>query len=289
MNMPNRSALAVFVIAGFAMAADPIAAAPGSAACKRDLAVVQTKMKQSLALVTAANSLGPKERCTNYFRAQEMVTEIRTGLERCEPDDSHASAIRNADDVDAGLTKAINSHCPPTAGMIRINAIFVKRIDAKELPKGVAALHSCEAMPRMKFINEPFENGRIMLAGCKGNDNASAQDSAARNASPSALADEQSAVYLTLDSDGRGAKRVSLPILLPDGREGSVDLLPAQGASPQSRDRLAGNWAPAQDGVCRIHAEWKFPNGKPTLILWQELADCTKSGPPAFKTIIDKR
>jgi hypothetical protein len=287
--MPHRPALAALMMAGFALAACPAAAAPGSAACKRDLAVVQTKMKQSLALVTAANGLGPKERCANYFRAQEMVGEIRTGLERCEPDGSHFGAIRDVDEVDAELTKMVNRHCPPSSGMIRINAIFVKRVGANELPKGVAALHSCETLPRVKFINEPFENGRIMLAGCKGNETASAQDSAARNASAIALADEQSAVYLALDSDGRGAKRVSLPILLPDGSEGSTDLLPAQGASPQSRDRLAGNWAPAQDGVCRIHAEWKFPGGKPLLILWQELADCTKSGPPAFKTIIDRR
>ena len=90
------------------------------------------------------------------------------------------------------------------------------------------------------------------------------------------------------DSDGRGARRLTLPILLPDGREGSTDLIPAQSASPPSRDRLAGNWAPAQDGVCRIHAEWKFPGGKPSLVLWQELADCSKSGPPAFKTILDQ-
>jgi len=287
--MPHRPALAGLVLIGAVLADAPAIAAPGSAACKRELAAVQVKMNQSLALIADAMKLAPKERCTSFFRAQEMVSEIRTGFERCAPDDNHARAISNADEVDAALTKRINQHCPPTAGMIRINAIFVKRIDAKELPKGLAALHSCESLPRMKFINEPFENGRIMLAGCKGNDHANAQDAAARNASPAALADEQSAIYLTLDSDGRGAKRVSLPILLPDGREGTTDLLPASGASPQSRDRLAGNWAPAQEGVCRIHAEWKFPDGKPSLILWQEVADCAKSGPPAFKTILDKR
>jgi hypothetical protein len=291
--MPHRPALAAFILAcilaGFAIAADPAAAAPGSAACKRDLAIAHAKMKQSLALVTGANSLPPKERCANYFRAQEMVTEIRSGFERCEADDKHADAIRNVDEVDTELTKTVNRHCPPSPGMIRINAIFVKRIGASELPQGVAALHSCETLPRVKFIDEPFENGRIMLAGCKGTENASAQESAARNASAAALADEQTAVYLALDSDGRGARRLTLPILLPDGREGMTDLIPAQSASPPSRDRLAGNWAPAQDGVCRIHAEWKFPGGQPSLVLWQELADCTKSGPPAFKTIIDRR
>lgn len=95
--MPYRSALAVFIIA--TLAAGPAAAQPGSAACKRELAVMDAKMKQSLALVTAAVDMAPKARCTAYFKAQELVTEIRTGFERCEPDASHAQALRNVDQV----------------------------------------------------------------------------------------------------------------------------------------------------------------------------------------------
>ena len=141
----------------------------------------------------------------------------------------------------------------------------------------------------MRFVDEPFDNGRIMLAGCNGTENASAQAQAARNASAKALSDEQSAVYLAMDSSGRGARRLTLPILLSDGREATTDLVPAEGTSPQSRDRLAGNWAPAKDGVCRIHAEWTIAGGKANLVLWQELADCTPGTPPAFKTILDRR
>lgn len=286
--MTIRLTLAALTAIGFIFAT-PALAAPGSAACKRELAAVETKMKQSLALVTEANSLPPKERCAHYFKAQEMVGDIRTGRERCEPDATHAKSIAIVDDVDAALSKTINKYCPPSPGMIRIHAIFVQRVDKKDLPKGVAALHSCEMLPRAHFVNEPFDNGRIMVAGCRGNENASAADATARNATRDALADEQAAVYLALDSDGRGAKRMTLPILLPDGSEGTTDLVPAQGTSPQSRERLAGNWAPAQPGVCRIHAEWTFADGKPSLVLWQELADCTAAGAPAFKTILDKR
>ena len=285
--MPHRSALAVFIIA--TLAAGPAAAQPGSAACKRELAVTDAKMKQSLALVTAAVDMAPKARCTAYFKAQELVTEIRTGFERCEPDASHAQALRNVDQVDEALGQSVNRHCPPSPGMIRINAIFIKRIAASDLPKGLAARHSCDAPARMSFIDEPFDNGRIMLAGCNGQDNPSGQDQAARNVSSRALADEQAAVYLAMDSSGRGARRLTLPILLADGREATTDLIPAAGTSPQARDRLAGNWAPAKDGVRRIHAEWKVTDGKAALVLWQELADCGKPGPPAFKTILDKR
>ena len=220
-------------------------------------------MDQSLALVSTTVKMAPKDRCPNYFKAQELVSEIRRGFERCAPDAEHARALRNVDEVDEALDKSINKNCPPSPGMIRINAIFIKRLDAKDLPKGLRAAHKCETSPRMLFVDEPFVNGRIMLAGCDGKDDASAQEQAARNASSKALADEQAAVYLALDSSGRGARRLTLPILLSDGREATTDLIPAQGASPQSRDRLAGNWAPAKDGVCRIHAEWKIADGKP--------------------------
>lgn len=287
--MPHRPALAAALAGLLIVAAFPAFAQPGAAACKRERAAAQTKMKQSLALVTAANSMAPKERCASYFKAQEMVAEIRGGVERCEPDATHASALRNVDEIDDELNKTVNRHCPPSPGMFRINAIFIKRIAAGELPKGIAAVHRCETSPRTLFINEPFDNGRIMLAGCKGKDDASPQDAAARNAASKALADEQAAVYLALDSSGRGARRLTLPILLADGREGMTDLIPAQGASPQARDRLAGNWAPAQDGVCRIHAEWKVSAGKANLVLWQELADCATPGPPKFKTVLDRR
>jgi hypothetical protein len=287
--MPHRPAFAVLLAGLWLAAAPPALAQPGTPACKRDLAVTQTKMKQMLALVDDANGMAPKERCQAYFKSQELVTDIRGGFERCEPDATHASALHNVDQVDDELSKTVNRACPPSAGMIRIKAIFIKRISANELPKGLAAQHRCETLPRTVFINEPFENGRIMLAGCVGKENAGAPETAARNAAPKALADEQVAVYLALDSTGRGARRLTLPILLPDGREGTTDLIPAQGASPQSRDRLAGNWAPAQDGVCRIHAEWKMPGGKPALVLWQELADCSRAGPPQFKTILDRR
>lgn len=288
--MPLRPALAALPLIGlFMVAAQPAAAQPGTPACKRELALTEKKMAQSLALVTAAATMAPAQRCPSYFKAQEIVTQIRGGVERCEPDVSHADALRNVDEVDAELAKTVNRLCPPKSGMIRMNMIFIKRVGASEFPKGIAALHRCETLPRALLVDEPFDDGRIMLAGCAGKDDASAQDQAARNMAGKALADEQAAVYLARDSSGRGAQRLTLPILLADGRESATDLIPAPGALPQSRDRLAGNWAPAQDGVCRIHAEWTFPAGKPKLVLWQELADCTKSGPPEFKTILDRR
>ncbi len=198
-----RPALAAFILALLALhvlpLAAPAAAQPGTPACKRELAETDKKMAQSLALVSAAMKMAPQDRCPTYSKAQELVSEIRRGMERCVPDAEHAQAIRNADDVDDALTKSVNRDCPPARGMIRINAIFVKRIAPKDMPKGLATLHACDTTERMRFVDEPFDNGRIMLAGCNGTENASAQAQAARNASAKALSDEQSAIYLAMD------------------------------------------------------------------------------------------
>ena len=133
--MPHRPALAAFFI--LALLAAPAAAQPGTPACKRELADAQKKMDQSLALVSTTVKMAPKDRCPTYFKAQELVSEIRRNFERCAPDAEHARALRNVDDVDEALDTSINKNCPPSPGMIRINAIFIKRLDAKDLPKGL--------------------------------------------------------------------------------------------------------------------------------------------------------
>jgi hypothetical protein len=56
-----------------------------------------------------------------------------------------------------------------------------------------------------------------------------------------------------------------------------------------SRDSIAANWAPADPTICRVHVEWRIADRKAVLVLWQELADCGKPGPPEFKTILDRR
>lgn len=278
-----------FLAALFCLAALPVQAQSGSSSCKRELAAANLKMRQSLALVRAAASAASKQRCDAYFKHLDLVGEIRESFARCQDGEAHAQSLRAADDVRDETEKVIERHCPPTPGMVRVNMVWVKRLSAEELPKPLAAAHRCETLPRMRYTNEPFDGGRIIMAGCKGNGSASDFERAGRNVSAQAVAEEQAAIYLALDSTGRGAKRLTLPILLPDGRTGATDLIPAQGAIAQKRDLLVGNWAPANGDVCRIHAEWKFANGKPALVLWQEVVDCAKPGAPDYRTILDQR
>lgn len=279
------------LIAGlvFLLPVSSAVAAPGSAACKRELASASSKMRQSLALVTGAMQSAPKERCTGLFRHLGLTADLRESFARCSDGEAHADALRDIDEVREETEKAIGRLCPPTPGMVRVNLVMVKRVGIEELPAPLAAAHRCDAPARMAYTNEPFDGGRIVTLACRGKDNAAAAELAARNVSARAFAEEQSAVYLALDSSGRGARRLTFPILLADGSEGKTDLLPAQGTFAQKRNLLVGNWAPAKEGVCRIHAEWIFLQGKPSLVLWQEVVDCAKLGAPELRTILDRR
>ena len=111
--MPHRPALAALFI--LALLAAPAAAQPGTPACKRELADAQKKMDQSLALVSTTVKMAPKDRCPNYFKAQELVSEIRRNFERCAPDAEHARALRNADDVEDALDTVDQQALPALA------------------------------------------------------------------------------------------------------------------------------------------------------------------------------
>ena len=164
----------------------------------------------------------------------------------------------------------------------------VQRIAPRELPPQLAATHQCDTDPTISFMNEPFDGGRIMLAGCQGRADVSAEERSGLNASVAALAGEQMRVYLTLDSTGRGATRLWFPVFAGDGNQTKVGTLPQSGTMPTGRNTVVANWAPADPAVCRVHAEWRVKERKAELVLWQELADC-KASPQPFKTIVDRR
>jgi hypothetical protein len=92
-------------------------------------------------------------------------------------------------------------------------------------------------------------------------------------------------------SDASAEERQALrfPIFAADGNQLMIDTLPQQGTMPTGLDTVVANWAPADPAICRVHAEWHVTERKAELVLWQELADCKAPGPPAFKTIVDRR
>ncbi len=187
------------------------------------------------------------------------------------------------------IDAAFKKWCPPRPGMIRVRMIDVRRITREQLPKPLAAVHRCDDGP-MYSINERFDLGRLIMLGCPGNPNPSAEEMKKRNARAEVLQKEQAYVYLTRDKDGNAPKRLSFPILGPDGRETSTDLVAAGRTSPgDRRDEISAYWEPAKEGVCRVHALWRVADGKAHLVLWREAADCSQGNKTEFKVMLDRR
>jgi hypothetical protein len=258
-------------------------------ACQRDIAQVQKARHDSLARMRALSDMPQEQKCSVIADQGELERNAREVFSRCLTGRAHDQAIADADDLIAAVRKTYDRVCPPRPGMVRVTMMETRHVSARELPRGLAAAHRCDTDNKMSFMNEPFVGGRIMLAGCAGRTDASAEERQARNISAAALADEQVRVYLTLDASGRGAEALRFPIFAADGNQLVVDTLPQQGTMPTGLDSVVANWAPADPAICRVHAEWHVKARKAELVLWQELADCKAPGPPAFKTIVDRR
>jgi hypothetical protein len=263
--------------------------AEGTPACRRELDQILKERMASLPRLRALDSMPQQEKCSTISAQGELERKAREVFARCMNGAEHDRYIADTDQNLDEVRTTYNRICPPRDGMVRVNMMALTRVAARELPPGLAAAHKCDTDDKMAFMNEPFAGGRIMLAGCAGHAGASPQEQRARNARAAALADEQVRVYLTLDSSGRGAQLLRFPIFTGDGSELAVATLPQQGTMPNGRDSVVANWAPADPAICRIHAEWRIKERKAELVLWQELADCKAPGPPAFKTIVDRR
>jgi hypothetical protein len=290
----SRTVVIVSLAAGLLAAAGlapPSARAiePGSAACKRELQATHKKMQESLAVIDSVKDAPRPAKCPAYSAASELAEEIRESSARCVEAKTRTSAVRDADDVIEAIDKAYKKWCPPRPGMVRVKMTFVKEITRDELPKPLAAVHTCGGDGKMFSANERFDLGRLVMLGCPGNANPSAEQIQARNAKPDLLKKEQVALYVTRDRDGDDPRRLTFPILTADGKEGATDLLAAgRNYVGDKLDEIASYWEPAKEGVCRVHVIWRVTAGKAKLVLWQEATDCSK-GNGDFKTVLDKR
>ena len=273
---------------GFLVAVPCRAGTLATPACKADLAQTEKSLAVALARIGNLDALPQEEKCAAIANQGDAARAAREVWARCHTGEEHDRRISDADDVIEEVRKTYNRVCPPRNGMVRVHMMETRRIAPRELPGALAAVHQCDTASMISFMNEPFDGGRIMLAGCLGRDDVSAEERKGLNASAAALGGEQVRVYHTLDSTGRGATRLWFPIFTGDGNQMKVGTLPQSGTMPTGRNSIVANWAPADPAICRIHAEWRVQERKAELVLWQELADC-KASPPPFKTIVDRR
>lgn len=262
----------------------------GSPACKRELTAMHGKMRQSVAVLDSVKSAPAAAKCRAYSAASAMAREIRESAARCEPAPARTQAVRDADDVIDAVDQAYNKWCPPRPGMIRVHMTMIERVRRDKLPKPLQAAHTCvEEDDTIYSTNERFDLGRLVVLGCPGIDNPTAEQIAARNTTADLLKKEQAQLYLTRDKEGDDPRRLSFTILAADGHETKTDLLLAERvAIGDKRDLISSFWEPAKQGACRVHAVWRVADGEATLVLWEEASDCS-TNKPVFKAVLDKR
>lgn len=265
-----------------------LAIEPGSAACKSEMQAVHKKKQELLALIDSVQQAPAAAKCPAYAAAGEIAEEIRESAARCEAPPQRTSAVRDADDVIEAIDQAYKKWCPPRPGMVRVKMTMVTRITRDKLPKPLAAVHTCGGDGDLiSSSNERFDLGRLMMLGCPGIDNPTAEQIKQRNTRADLLQKEQMQLYLTRDKDGDDPQRLTFPILAADGRDTTTDTLLAGRVSIGDKlNLISAYWEPAKDGVCRVHAVWRVQDAKPKLILWQEATDCTK-GVGDLKTVLD--
>jgi hypothetical protein len=290
--MPKLVVIAIVVAASGACLASQTAAAieVGSAACKREMQAAQQMMRESAALVDRGMKASGAERCSALSQHLDLAEKIRESFARCAEPKERTSSVRDADEVIEASLQAFNKWCPARPGMVRVRMTMVERVTRDKLPKPLAAVHGCtEAGAPMFSTNQRFDLGRLVVLGCPGEANPTAEHMKARNASADMLRKEQAYVYLTRDRDGDDPRRLTFPILDADGHETTTDLLIAERAFIGDKpDLISMFWDPAKSGICRVHAIWRVSGAKAALVFWGEAADCS-SNKPEFKAVLDRR
>jgi hypothetical protein len=290
--MPKLIVIAVVLVASAVCLAPHSAAAieVGSAACKRELQAAQQMMQESVALAKNKLDAPGEARCNAISRQVDFAEKIREAFARCKAPNTRAEAVRDADDVIDASYQAYNKWCPPRPGMVRVKMTMVTRVTRDQLPKPLVAVHSCVGDGgTMYSTNERFDLGRLVMLGCPGVEDPTAEQVKTRNASADLLRKEQVEFYLTRDRDGDDPRRLTFPILNADGQETTTDrLFAGRNHIGDKRDLIEAFWEPAKPGVCRVHAVWRVIDGKAGLVYWGEAADCSSSN-PEFKTVLDRR
>ena len=291
MQKPVALALAIAALLSAACLAPHAAAIEaGSAACKREMQAALQMMQESAAVVDSGMKASGAERCKALSQHMALTEQIRESFARCEQPKARAEAIRDADDVIEASNQAYQKWCPPRPGMVRVKMTMVTHVTRAQLPKPLAAVHRCAVDDAPMFsANERFDLGRLVMLGCPGIENPTADQVKTRNASAELLRKEQVELYVTRDLDGDDPRRLTFPILDADGQETTIEMLFAgRNHVGDKLDLIESFWEPAKPGVCRIHAIWRVRDGKAGLVLWQEAADCTGGSKVEFKTVLDR-
>jgi hypothetical protein len=182
--------------------------------------------------------------------------------------------------------------------------IDVDEMTAAELPQPLRALHTC-AKPDdpVRITQAGFGRRYLFAITCPraAPGFARHQPDTRDDNSPEDV--RRWAHYLARDAEGRGAIKLTFPILRRDGRIAVVDTL-SSGGRPERTRPYAADGPPVRrpdynppryyadfsppGGPCMVRVLWAFSGQKPRLIYWAEAEQCPAHAPPVMKAKLDR-
>jgi hypothetical protein len=166
---------------------------------------------------------------------------------------------------------------------------------AADLPPTIRALHApCAASADLvSFARDATGKAALFFVSCPKEAATSWPAEIALRFDPKILAETPVAIYLARDRKGRGAVRLTFPVLTPERTEDTIATLPANAvADYEEGDRgspwIIALWKPDRSGMCKIRARWKVTAGKSELRKWEEAPKCTAKEGPVYETILDR-
>jgi hypothetical protein len=161
-----------------------------------------------------------------------------------------------------------------------------------KLPKEIRALHDCASAKdkNIEILQEKYARSVVFVVTCPAKDGQA-----------------QIAVYVARDKKARGARRVQLTVLTPDGKETTTKVVPSampvREAYTKPTDKeailytrqdppwLVGHWKPVdRPELCRVLAHWRLVGDKAELWLWEEAKECPSGGGgPKYEKKLDRK
>lgn len=160
-----------------------------------------------------------------------------------------------------------------------------------KLPKGIRALHDCASKKDkdIEILHDKFARSVVFVVTCPDKDG-----------------QVQTAVYMARDKKARGARRVRLTVLAPDGKETTTRVVPSampvREAYTKPTDKeailytrqdppwLVGVWKPVdRPELCKVLAHWRLVGDKAELRLWEEAKECPSGGGPKYEKKLDRK
>ena len=166
---------------------------------------------------------------------------------------------------------------------------------AAELPPAIRALHTaCAAgTDLVNLTRDTTGRAALFFVSCPRQAAGSWPANVALRFDPTVLAETPVAVYVARDRKGRGAIRLTFPVLIAGRSDTAIATVPANAVADYEEGDaqspwIIALWKPDRPDMCKIRARWKVTDGASELRRWEEAPKCTAKEGPVYQTILDR-